>query len=90
MMLVTARLADTDLLILPATLIIGLISLSAVHYATLKWYTLFGVALLTLVPYIPINIRNQWLRLVAQLIIMAPLVAGAAYFALDTASESYY
>lgn len=89
-MVLTARLADTDLLVLPATLIVGLISLSAVHYATLQWYTLFGVALLPLVPYIPINIRNHWLRLVTQLIIMAPLVAGAAYFALDTSGESYY
>ena len=89
-MLVTARLTDTDLLILPAVLIVGLISLAAVHYATLKWYTLFGVALVPLVPYIPINIRNQWLRLVMQLIIMVPLVVGAAYFALDNSAESYY
>ena len=89
-MLVTARLVDTDLLILPAVLITGLIGLAAVHYATLKWYTLFGVALLPLVPYIPINIHNRWLRLLTQLIIMVPLVAGTVYFALDTSSESYY
>jgi len=47
-MLLTARLADTDLLILPAVLITGLISLAAVYYATLKWYTLIAVVILPL------------------------------------------
>jgi len=89
-MRLTARMVDTDLLILPAVLITGLISLSAVHYATLKGYTLFGVALLPLVPYIPIKIHNQWLRLAIQLIIMVPLAAGAAFFALDASGDSYY
>jgi len=89
-MLLTARMVDTDLLILPAALIIGLTSLAAVHYATLKWYTLFGVALLPLVPYMPINMHNRWLRLAAQLVIMAPLAAGAVYFAVDTSGENYF
>lgn len=89
-MLLSARLVDTDLLILPAVLLSGLISLAAVHYATLKWYSLVGVALLPLVPYLPIHIRNQWLRLTIQLIIMAPVAVGAVYFALDTSGDSYY
>jgi hypothetical protein len=89
-MLLTGRLSDTDLLILPAVLIVGLISLAAVHYATLKWYSLVAVALVPLVPYLPINIHNRWLRLIIQLIIMMPLVAGAIYLVLDTSGESYY
>jgi len=89
-MMLTARMVDTDLLILPAVLITGLISLAAVHFATLKGYALFGVALMPLVAYIPLNIHNRWLRLLTQLIIMVPLAAAAVYFALDTSSENYY
>jgi len=89
-LLVLGKGRDDDLLLFPAVLLVGLVGLAAVVYASLNWQSLLCLMLIPLVSRLPLTLNNIWIKLFVQLLIMLPMVAGAAYLAWDTGSDAYY
>jgi len=89
-LVLTNKPARSDLMVLPAVLLSTLLSLAAVFYSGLNWYSLISLGVLPLIAFIPMSVDNRWLRLVIQLVLMLPLVAISVYFAMPAVSDSGY
>ena len=78
--LFSSRLSVGGLLVVPVTLLCGLLGVAAHVYAKLPWMTLLILAAIPLVARVPLpEERPSWLKMLMLLLCLAPVAGGAIY-----------
>lgn len=84
--LLANKVTIRDILLLPASLMAGLLGLTAVVYASLAWQGLLCLMLLPLLSFIPLKLNNVWIKLLVLLLLMLVIISGAVYISWSLAS----
>ncbi len=78
--LFSSRFSAGSLLVVPVTLLCGLLGVAAHVYAKLPWMTLLILAAIPLVARVPLpEERPSWLKMVLLLLCLVPVAGGAIY-----------